>query len=966
MSTAAIDTIVIRGACEHNLKNVSLTIPRDSLTVVTGLSGSGKSSLAFDTIYAEGQRRYMESLSAYARQYLDQMHKPKVEFVEGLSPSISIEQKTVSKNPRSTVGTVTEIYDYLRVLYANVGRPHCPQCGRQITKQTVAQIVDSILGWPTGTKILVMAPIVRGRKGEYRQEFDDARRQGYVRARVDGEIIELENAPKLKKSFKHEISIVIDRMIVRQDARGRLLDSLTTALGKADGLAEVQTVDDNKVHLFSEHFACPECGTQVEEITPRLFSFNSPYGACPKCKGIGTLMEVDGDLVVPDRTLSVKDGALAPWADAIHESGGKARNPWQSQIVHALAKHFKIDLEKPFAKLTAEHQKILLHGSREKFEVIQVSARGNKTKSMMTWEGMVPRVLRRYTEDEAMELERFFRDMPCPDCAGLRLRPASLAVKIGGLNIGEFCGFAVDAALRFLSELQLSKRELAIGGQILKEIRERLEFLCKVGLHYITLDRKSATISGGEGQRIRLATQIGSLLTGVLYVLDEPSIGLHQRDNEKLIDALKHLRDLGNTVIVVEHDEHTIRSADYVVDLGPGAGAHGGHIVSYGSPAHIINCPQSITGRFLRGDEKIAVPAERRKPDAKRQLVVRGACEHNLKNLDAAFPLGLFICVTGVSGSGKSTLVNDILYNSLSQFVYDAGTRPGAHTRIDGLDLIDKVVDVDQSPIGRTPRSNPATYTGVFTAIRDLFAQLPEAQIRGYGPGRFSFNVKGGRCEECTGDGMCKIEMHFLPDVYVECQVCRGRRFNRETLEVTFKGKSIADVLEMTIDEACEFFSAQPSICHKMRTLRDVGLGYLTLGQSATTLSGGEAQRVKLAKELSKRATGRTVYILDEPTTGLHFEDIRKLLGVLQALVSTGNTVIVIEHNLDVIKTADYIMDLGPEGGETGGYIVATGTPEQVATNERSVTGLFIKHALLASGVSPPTNITVRKTRNIA
>jgi excinuclease ABC subunit A len=828
----------------------------------------------------------------------------------------------------------------------------------------VAQIVDAIMAWPTGTKILVMAPIVRGRKGEYRQEFEDARRQGYVRARVDGEIIELDNPPKLKKSFKHEISIVIDRMIVRADARLRLLDSLTTALGKADGLAEVQTVDDGKVHLFSEHFACPECGTQVEEITPRLFSFNSPYGACPKCKGIGTLMEVDENLVVPDRKLSVKDGALAPWADAVAESGGKARNPWASHILHGLAKHYGFDLDKPFNKLSAEHQKILLYGTgKEKFETVFESGRGAKTKNLTTWEGMVPRVLRRYTEDEAMELERYFRDMPCPECEGLRLRAASLAVRLGGLNIGEFCHFAVDAALKFLQELQLNDRELAIGGQILKEVKERLEFLCNVGLHYLTLDRKSATISGGEGQRIRLATQIGSLLTGVLYVLDEPSIGLHQRDNEKLIEALKRLRDLGNTVIVVEHDEHTIRAADYVVDLGPGAGAHGGEIVSYGSPAQIIDCRRSITGRFLRGDEKIAAPGERRKPDAKRQLVVRGAREHNLKNLDAVFPLGLFICVTGVSGSGKSTLVNDILYNSLNQHVYEAHERPGAHVRIDGLELIDKVVDVDQSPIGRTPRSNPATYTGVFTAIRDLFAQLPEAQIRGYGPGRFSFNVKGGRCEECMGDGMCKIEMHFLPDVYVECQVCRGRRFNRETLEVTFKGKSIADVLEMTIEEACEFFGAQPGICHKMRTLRDVGLGYLTLGQSATTLSGGEAQRVKLAKELSKRATGRTVYILDEPTTGLHFEDIRKLLDVLQALVATGNTVIVIEHNLDVIKTADYIMDLGPEGGELGGYIVAVGTPEEVAANEKSVTGIFIKHALLAGGgtVAVPKSPTKKR-----
>lgn len=947
----AIDKIVVQGACEHNLQNVSVTLPRDALTVITGLSGSGKSSLAFDTIYAEGQRRYMESLSAYARQYLDQMHKPKVEFIDGLSPAISIEQKTVSKNPRSTVGTVTEIYDYLRVLYANIGRPHCPDCGRAIQRQSVQQMVDAILAWPEGTRILLMAPVVRGRKGEYKQLFDDARRQGYTRAMVNGELIELEYPPTLKKTFKHTISLVIDRLIVREDSRGRLLEGITTSLSKAKGLMEVQTVDDGKIHLFSEHFSCPECGTSVEEVTPRLFSFNSPYGACPKCNGIGSLMEVDEDLIVPDEKLSVREGALAPWSEALDQSGGKDKYPWQSQILKGLAEHFDIDLDVPFKKLSAEQRKILLRGSgKQKFTVTQYSTRGTASKSTVTWEGLIPRVWRRFVEDGATDLERFFRELPCPECNGYRLRPAALAVKFGGLHLGEFGRFAVEHAIAFLEKIELSPRELAIGGQILKEVRERLEFLQNVGLQYLTLDRKAGTISGGEAQRIRLATQIGSLLTGVLYVLDEPSIGLHQRDNEKLVEALRHLRDLGNTLIVVEHDEHTIRNADYVVDLGPGAGRLGGHIVSQGTPQQILDCPNSITGKFLRGDEQIEVPKKRRKIDKSKQLVVRGAREHNLKNIDAAFPLGLFVCVTGVSGSGKSTLVNDILYAALSHHVYRTGARAGAHDKIEGLDHVDKVVDVDQSPIGRTPRSNPATYTGVFTAIRDLFAQLPESQIRGYGPGRFSFNVKGGRCEECCGDGMCKVEMHFLPDVYVECQVCKGRRFNHETLEVQFKGKSIADVLEMTVEEACEFFSSQPGICHKMRTLNDVGLGYLTLGQSATTLSGGEAQRVKLSKELSKRATGKTVYVLDEPTTGLHFEDIRKLLRVLQALVEQGNSVIVIEHNLDVIKSADYVMDLGPEGGDAGGRIVAQGTPEQVANNPKSVTGRFLAPLLKSHG----------------
>lgn len=848
MPPTAIDTIKIRGAAEHNLRAVDLNLPRDSLCVITGLSGSGKSSLAFDTIYAEGQRRYVESLSAYARQFLDQMRKPKVELIEGLSPAISIEQKTVSKNPRSTVGTVTEIYDYLRVLYANIGRPHCPKCGRAIAQQTVGQIAEIILSWPEDTKFMVMAPIVRGRKGEYRQEFEDARRQGYVRARVDGKIIELDDPPKLNKKLKHEISLVIDRLTVLPEMRGRLLDSLETALRKADGLVEIQKPDEDKPRLFSEKFSCPECGTSVEEMTPRLFSFNSPYGACAKCKGLGVLMVGEEDSV----------------------------------------------------------------------------------------------------EDEGEPVEEI-----CPECRGLRLRPAALSVKIGDNNIAECCRRTVGEAVIWFNKLELNSREESIGRQVLKEIRERLVFLQRVGLDYLSLDRRSGTLSGGEGQRIRLATQIGSQLTGVLYVLDEPSIGLHQRDNQRLIDTLKQLRDLGNTLIVVEHDEHTIREADYVVDLGPGAGRLGGHLVAAGPPDDIIRSPESITGSFLRGDSRIELPTTRRKPERGRQLVIRGAREHNLKNLDVPFPLGTFICVTGVSGSGKSTLVTDILFRALCNKLFNSTQPIGAHDKIDGLNLVDKIVDVDQSPIGRTPRSNPVTYTGVFSVIRDLFARLPESQIRGYGPGRFSFNVKGGRCEACQGDGMIKVEMHFLPDVFVECQICHGRRFNTETLEVKYKDKSIADVLEMTVEEATGFFSPVPSIAHKIDTLNSVGLGYITLGQSATTLSGGEAQRVKLSKELSRRGTGRTVYILDEPTTGLHFEDVRKLLQVLQALVDQGNTVIVVEHNLDVIKSADHVIDLGPEGGEKGGRVVAAGTPDEVAANKNSVTGHYLAEVLARGRENP-------------
>jgi excinuclease ABC subunit A len=942
-----MDSIVVRGASEHNLKHIDVVFPRDSLCVVTGLSGSGKSSLAFDTIYAEGQRRYVESLSAYARQFLEQMHKPKVEHIEGLSPAISIEQKTVSRNPRSTVGTVTEIYDYLRVLYANIGRPHCPDCGKPIERQTVQQIVDSILGWEANRKFLMMAPVVRGRKGEYRQLFEDARRQGYVRALVNGHVVDLDDPPVLKKNLKHDISLVIDRLAVQPGIRGRLTESVEMALKKAGGVIEVQTLDDGRIHLFSEKFSCPDCGVSIEEVTHRIFSFNSPHGACPECKGIGVLMEVDEALVVPDRSLSIAEGALAPWAHLTDESDGRERTAWQNQFMKSLAGHFGFSLDTPFRKLPKRARDILLWGTDgKKFPTHFRSKAGSEYSSQMAWEGMIPRVRRRYTEDGALDLEQFMREAPCPGCDGQRLKAAARAVRVGGRNISEFCAQTIDTALRFLDGLRLAAREEQIGAQVLKEVRDRLTFLANVGLNYLTLDRAAGTLAGGEAQRIRLATQIGSQLVGVLYVLDEPSIGLHQRDNQRLIDTLKRLRDLGNTVLVVEHDENTIRSADYVVDLGPGAGRLGGHVVAAGSPSDVMSSRDSITGRFLRGDEKIDIPHARRALGSGREIVVRGAREHNLRNIDVAFPLGVFTCVTGVSGSGKSTLVNEILFHSLSNAIYRSLHKPGAHDRIDGVGLVDKVVDVDQSPIGRTPRSNPGTYTGVLSPIRDLFAQLPESRTRGYAPGRFSFNVKGGRCESCQGDGLVKVEMHFLPDVYVECEICRGRRYNRETMEVTYRGRSIADVLEMTVEEATEFFSAVPTVRHKLSTLNDVGLGYITLGQSATTLSGGEAQRVKLAKELSRRGTGKTVYILDEPTTGLHFEDVRKLLAVLDALVVQGNTVIVIEHNLDVVKCADHVIDLGPEGGDAGGDVVASGTPEEVAANPSSITGKYLKQVL--------------------
>ncbi len=931
------DSLIIRGAREHNLKNIDVTIPRDRLTVITGLSGSGKSSLAFDTIFAEGQRRYVESLSAYARQFLGLMEKPDVDAIEGLSPAISIEQKTAGANPRSTVGTVTEIYDYLRLLYARAGTPHCPNCGRAVARQSPGQIADIVLGWPEGTKIEILAPLVRGRKGEFRDLFEDARKQGFVRAIVDGDLVELADPPKLNRKINHDVSIVVDRLVVRAADRNRLADSLETALRLSEGLVEVLRRDGTKGRqLFSEKYGCPDCGISMPEPEPRHFSFNSPFGACATCSGLGTKRSASPELILGDHSISILEGVILPWG----EPDGYLRRV----ILPGLAKQLRFELNAPWGELP----------DRVKFELLFGTAK-KKGEEATRWEGILSNVQRRYTETNSdsvrSDLEEYMVVAPCPDCHGRRLKPESLAVTVHGRNIGEFTEGSAVEALRFVESVPVRGKgtpglDAGIAGPILKEVQERLRFLVDVGLDYLTLDRSAESLSGGEAQRIRLATQIGSRLVGVLYILDEPSIGLHQRDNARLLDTLKRLRDLGNTVLVVEHDQETILAADHLIDLGPGAGKHGGEVIAEGTVEEVMRVQASITGQYLTGKRAIPIPVTRRARDARRVLRVEGAREHNLQKADAEFPLGLFVAVTGVSGSGKSTLVEDILQRALARHFFRARVVPGAHDRITGLEHLDKVIDIDQTPIGRTPRSNPATYTGLFTPIRELFAEMPEAKLRGYGPGRFSFNVKGGRCEACQGDGLVKIEMHFLPDVYVTCEQCRGKRYNRETLDVKFRGMSITEVLDLTVEDAMQHFENQPRIHHKLVTLNDVGLGYIHLGQSATTLSGGEAQRVKLATELSKRDTGRTLYILDEPTTGLHFEDVRVLLEVLHKLVEKGNSVLVIEHNLDVIKTADWIVDLGPEGGAGGGTIVAQGTPEQVAKVSASHTGRYLKKVL--------------------
>ncbi|MBN1478869.1 excinuclease ABC subunit UvrA [candidate division KSB1 bacterium] len=933
--------IIIKGAREHNLKNLDLEIPRDKLVVITGLSGSGKSSLAFDTIYAEGQRRYVESLSAYARQFLGLMEKPDVDYIEGLSPAISIEQKSTARNPRSTVGTVTEIYDYLRLLFSRVGVPYCYNCGKKIERQTVQQIVDSIMEIKEGTRIQLLAPIVRGRKGEYKEMFAEAKRDGYVRVRVDGETRDLESDIILDKKKKHNIEVIVDRLVIKPDIKTRLTDSVETALHLASGIILIDIVDDREF-LFSENFACHDCGISYEELAPRMFSFNSPYGACPTCNGLGTKMEIDPDLIVPDKTKSLAQGAITAW--------GKLAEGWYITIARGVLEAFGYDIQTPYEQLSTEARHALMYGTREELAFNYSSRSGRHQGTFKTkWEGVIGNLERRYTQTDSEGIrewiEGFMNKIDCPDCGGSRLRREARAVRIGDKHIQDIAALSIKESNKFFLDVQLSQREQIIAQQILKEIRERLGFLINVGLDYLTLDRAAGSLSGGEAQRIRLATQIGSQLVGVLYILDEPSIGLHQRDNSRLISTLIKLRDLGNTVIVVEHDQETMLRADYLIDLGPGAGEHGGEIVAAGSPSEVQANPRSITGDYLAGRRFIPLPARRRDGNG-RKLVLRGATGNNLKNVDVAIPLGMFVCVTGVSGSGKSTLINETLYRLLHKYFYRSKEIPLSYRAIEGLENIDKVIDIDQSPIGRTPRSNPATYTGLFTPIRDLFSQLPESKIRGYKPGRFSFNVKGGRCEACEGDGIIKIEMHFLPDVYVTCEVCKGLRYNRETLEIKYRGKSIADILNMTVSQALDFFKKIPVINRKLQTLYDVGLGYIKLGQQATTLSGGEAQRVKLATELSKRSTGKTVYILDEPTTGLHFEDTNMLLNVLNRLVDSGNTVIVIEHHLDVIKTADYIIDLGPEGGDAGGEIIATGTPEHVAQVKKSYTGQFLMQEL--------------------
>jgi len=963
----SLDKIIIRGARQHNLKNIDLEIPRDKFVVITGVSGSGKSSLAFDTIYAEGQRRYVESLSAYARQFLAQMDKPDVDAIEGLSPAVSIDQKSATRNPRSTVATVTEIYDHLRLLFARIGKPHCPSCGRPIAAQSVEQIVDRVEEMPEGTRIMILGPVVRGRKGEYRQIFDDIRKQGFVRVRVDGAVRELSDPTldRLERYKQHDIDIVVDRLVVRPGIRQRAADSLETALRVGQGAASVAVIRDEQEPApsggakgkglprtfaakaasdeitFSEKFACLPCGRSFDPLEPRMFSFNSPFGACPECAGLGTKNELDEELVIPDKNLSLSEGAILPWR---HE-----HSRYYSALLRATCESYGIDMYRPVKDLPKKHIDLLLNGTEELVRV-RFRGRGGRLRVYDTYfRGILHYLHQDYRESESdyvrEEMEKYMRLKPCPACKGARLKPESLAVTVKGLNIAQVTAMSVEESARLFDALDLNEREQMIGHQILKEIKTRLSFLLNVGLGYLTLDRPAATLAGGEGQRIRLATQIGSGLMGVLYILDEPSIGLHQRDNRQLLDTLERLRDLGNTILVVEHDEATIRTADHIIDIGPGAGEQGGHVVATGTVEDIANCPESITGHYLSGRKKIDTP-ERRRGGSRRHLVVKGARHHNLKNIDVKIPLGVFVCVTGVSGSGKSSLVDEILYRRLAHKLHGARTTWGAHDAILGVQEIDKVINIDQSPIGRTPRSNPATYTGAFDPIRYLFGQTPEARMRGYKPGRFSFNVKGGRCEACRGDGIIKIEMVFLPDVYVPCETCKGARYNRETLEVRYKGKNIADVLNMTVAEALEYFRNIPAIARKFQTIHDVGLDYIKLGQPATTLSGGEAQRVKLATELSRRSTGRTLYLLDEPTTGLHFDDMKKLLEVLNRLVDASNTVVVIEHNLDVIKTADYLIDLGPEGGEAGGWVVATGTPEEIAMVENSYTGQFLRKIL--------------------
>ena len=939
-----LDHIFVKGARENNLKNIDVDIPRDKLVVLTGLSGSGKSSLAFDTIYAEGQRRYVESLSSYARMFLGQMEKPDVDYIDGLSPAISIDQKTTSKNPRSTVGTVTEIYDYLRLLWARVGTPHCPKCGKEIMQQTIDQIIDQVLTLPEATRIQVMAPVVRGKKGTHQKLLEDARKSGYVRCRVDGSLYDLSETIELDKNKKHSIEIVVDRLVIKSDIARRLTDSVEVASNLAGGLVVINVVGEDRDILFSQNYACEDCGISIEELSPRMFSFNNPYGACPTCTGLGSQRKVDPDLIIPNKDLSILEGAITASGWNNIKGDGISR-----MYFDALAKQYKFKLSTPVKDLPPQVLDVILYGTKGEKLKLTYERENGKGTLMQAFEGICNNLERRYQETQSdaarRDLEEYMSDRPCPDCGGRRLRKEALAVTVGGINIDAFCHKSVTAALDFVEHLELSEQKMRIADRILREIKSRLGFLQSVGLQYLTLSRSAATLSGGESQRIRLATQIGSSLMGVLYILDEPSIGLHQRDNDMLLATMKRLRDLGNTLLVVEHDEDTMRAADYIVDIGPGAGVHGGQVVAAGTAEEVMNTPGSITGDYLSGRKKILVPAQRRTGSGQ-FLTVRGAAENNLQNVDVSIPLGTFTCVTGVSGSGKSSLVNEILYKRLAADLNRAKTRPGRHAGIEGEEFLDKVIDIDQSPIGRTPRSNPATYTGLFNDIRELFASTQDAKARGYGPGRFSFNVRGGRCEACSGDGLIKIEMHFLPDIYVPCEVCKGKRYNRETLEVKYKGKNIHEVLEMTVEEALGFFENLPRLYNKIQTLYEVGLGYVKLGQPSTTLSGGEAQRVKLATELAKRSTGKTIYILDEPTTGLHTADVHKLIEVLQKLVDVGNTVVVIEHNLDVIKTADHVIDLGPEGGDGGGNIVVTGAPEEVAACPASYTGRYLKRML--------------------